>query len=171
MLSSNPPEGLAAVLELCRDIEVECGRLYSLYALGHRAADPKIHELWIKTAKEEAGHADQIRLALRLDGSVNGTTVAIDEARAMLAHMKQLVADTRRKIPSVPEALQTAIELEKKLSAFHLAQAATFPSGAQRSLFEAMMRADDGHLARLEEAYAPYAKPLPRRPTTPPGKP
>lgn len=157
MASSNPPPGTTAVLELCRDIEVECGRLYTLFALGHRALDPRIHALWTKTAKEEVGHADQIRLALRLEGSVNGAHVAIEDARAMLAHMKQLVAEARRKIPTVPEALQRAIELEKKLSAFHLAQAATFPGGGQKALFEAMMRADDGHLAKLEEAYAPYA--------------
>jgi hypothetical protein len=157
MASSFPPAGTTAVLELCRDIEVECGRLYSLFALGHRAADPKMFELWTKTAKEEVGHADQIRLALRLDGSVDGVHVSLDDARAMLAHTKQLVAESRRKIPTVPEALRTAIDLEKKLSVFHLAQAARFPSGGQKALFEAMMRADDGHLARLEDAYAPYA--------------
>jgi hypothetical protein len=62
-----------------------------------------------------------------------------------------------------------AIELEKKLDAFHLAQAATFGSGAQRALFEAMMRSDDGHVAKLEAAYAPFAPRVPRsvRPAKP----
>jgi rubrerythrin len=169
MSTSPPPAGTRAVLEACLGIEVECGRLYGLFALAH-THDPKIQALWRKTAKEEANHADQVRLALKLDGSIDGTHVALEDARAMLDEMKRLVATVRRQVPTVPEALKLAIELEQKLDAFHLAQAAAFASGSQRSLFEAMMRSDDHHVAQLEAAYATFAPARTRAATVrPPG--
>jgi hypothetical protein len=88
----------------------------------------------------------------------------------MLDEMKRLVATVRRQVPTVPEALKLAIELEQKLDAFHLAQAAAFASGSQRSLFEAMMRSDDHHVAQLEAAYATFAPARTRAATVrPPG--
>jgi len=161
MATTTPPVGLKALLECCRDIEILCSRLYVLFAEAHKA-DAEAHELWRKTAKEEDNHADQLRLALKLEGALNGAQVSIEEARAVRDEMKHLVADVRKKTPSIPEALRMAIDLEKKLAAFHVSQAAVFGSGAQKALFEAMMRANDGHVTALEVALLAH---------TPPGKP
>jgi rubrerythrin len=154
MHSSTPPlRPPATALECCHDIEVECHRFYSLLAEAHRT-DPELRLLWAKTAKEETAHADQVRLAIKLGATDADMQIDFAAARTVLAEVKRFVADVRKKIPSPVDALVLAIDMEKQLAAFHVEQAVRFSSKAQQSLFHAMMKADDGHVAALERVLA-----------------
>jgi len=142
------------VLEICRDIELASGELYRYFAeifSGHEA----MAALWRKTATEEDNHAMQFVLAIKMRKETIIDTLSLDISRAenTLKVVKSLTDLVRKNKPSMHEALQAAIKMEKGLVGFHMATVAHFVHESHKKLFTAMMKADNEHIEALEKFY------------------
>jgi rubrerythrin len=150
------PEAVAQdvlrVLSACRAIELAMAGLYDALAEIH-ARDPAIARLWRKTAREEDNHAAQF--SLLLDGMRDAILETVVDL-AMLDQVRQAVENTveefRLRSPSVREALVAAIDFEEAMDRLHAQHAVTFIDRRCQRVFEAMMAADHGHLAKLRLA-------------------
>jgi rubrerythrin len=145
-------QDLLRVLAACGAIERAMAGLYDTLAEVH-AHEPAIARLWRKTAREEDNHAAQF--SLLLDGMREAVLTAALDARA-LDQLRQAVENTveefRLRAPSVREALVAAIDFEETMDRLHAHQSLTFVDQRCRRMFEAMMAADRGHVARLRLA-------------------
>lgn len=144
---------LLAVLELCRDIELKCGELYSFFADNFREI-PAATSLWRKTAGEESNHANQFTLAINLlrTGIIDSLTIDRGQGDQTLQTITQLLHACRQQTPSLTEALQIAISVEEQLEVFHLNAIAAFSDESHKKLFDAMMKADRRHRETISEA-------------------
>jgi rubrerythrin len=151
-MQSSPPRDLAHLLELCARLEQAHARLYGALAEAH-AASPRVAALWAKTAREEEGHAAQFRLAAtRYLDRIVAVRVDPSEAIRLLEGVTALTERARQSPPIITEALRQAIQLEELMAALHLDRAADFLKPADRSLFRAMMAADQAHAQALRDA-------------------
>jgi rubrerythrin len=142
-------------LELCRDIELYNAELYRYYAEIFQCSDPELSAMWQKTADEEDNHANQFVLAIKLRKQNLILHVGIDSFRATttLNFVKSIFDGVRKNKPSAVDALRSAIKLEMQLEGLHMDSIAFFNDETHRKLFEAMMKADNAHLERIQEAY------------------
>jgi rubrerythrin len=142
------------LLELCEQIELLAGQAYRKLAALH-AADTALAALWTKTAYEEDNHAAQFRVsAAMLAGMVDHVRVTSGDALAAVAKLRTFLLRCTSNPPSPSEALSEMIALEESLASFHLDNAAAFVRPEHRKLFEAMMKADRGHVEALRAALA-----------------
>lgn len=142
------------VLEICRDIELASAELYRYFSeifSDHEA----MAALWHKTAMEEDSHAMQFIMAIKMRKEAMIDTLAIDVSRAenTLKIVKSLNTVVRKNKPSMLDALQAAIKMEKGLVGFHMATVAHFVHESHKKLFSAMMKADNEHIEALENFY------------------
>lgn len=142
------------VLEICRDVELSCAKLYRYFAEIF-SSHQEMAELWSKTVREEENHARQFVLAIRLCEEQIIETLSIDgrTAKNMLNIVKSLHDEARKNKPSLLDSLRTAIKLEEDLAAFHMTTAVNFAEGNHKKLFSAMMNADKDHVEELREFY------------------
>ncbi len=145
---------VVAILELCRDIEMQGAELYHRFEAIF-CDSPEISQLWKKTAHEEENHASQFVLAIKLrrHGLVQSAGIGQTTAETMLNRIKSHIAEVGRNKPGIADALRLAIELEEELSGYHLSTMALFQEESQKKLFEAMMKNDLDHVTALKNAY------------------
>lgn len=148
------------VLEICRDIELASAELYRYFAeifSDHEA----MAALWRKTAIEEDNHAMQFIMAIKMrkETIVDTLTIDIRQAENALKIVTSLNDVVRKNKPSMLEALQVAIKMEKGLVGFHLATMGHFVQESHKKLFTAMMKADNEHVEALEKFYQRLSAP------------
>jgi len=141
------------LLEKCREIELLCKELYEYFALIYADNEDAVR-LWRKTAMEEQNHADQFTLALKLRKDLP-CTVLTDSARveSILSQLRIVIAKVKAEPPSLVDALNSAIKLEKHLSEFHIDCVARFENESYRKMFNAMMSSDNEHIESLQDQY------------------
>ncbi|MHB8058254.1 MAG: ferritin family protein [Desulfuromonadaceae bacterium] len=141
------------LLEKCREIELLCKELYDYFAELYSDDNNAVH-LWRKTAMEEQNHADQFTLALKLRKDLP-CTVLTDSARveSILSQLRIVIAKVKAEPPSLVDALNSAIKLEKHLSEFHIDCVASFENESYRKMFNAMMSSDNEHIESLQDQY------------------
>jgi rubrerythrin len=145
---------IVRILEICGDIELHCAELYRYYAEIF-LENPELSGMWTKTAQEEDNHASQFVLAIKLrrQGMIGSVAVDPYKAENTLRIIKSVYAGVRQNKPAVIDALRSAIKLEERLEEFHMTTVALFTDEAHKNLFNAMMQADQHHLAIIEAAY------------------
>jgi rubrerythrin len=143
--------GYARVLETCRRVEECAARLYHSLARVHRE-DVAVSALWTKTGREEENHANQVAMVIRLRLSASVVKVERGKAERALAMVEALIEGAERTPPSVGQALEEAITLEKTLAQFHAEYAVEFAEPTYQELFRSMMAADRDHIGALETA-------------------
>lgn len=140
----------AAVLKTCSQIEGKVAEIYHLLSDLHRE-NAELSALWRKTALEEENHMYQFQLAARISREmVAGTRIDGRKAQAALNMVESVQGRLREKAPTFAGGLRFAIELEEKLSAFHMENAVIFENDQAESLFHAMMASDRDHVAALQ---------------------
>ncbi|MDD2271603.1 MAG: rubrerythrin [Desulfuromonadaceae bacterium] len=141
------------LLEKCRDIELLCKDLYSYFAELYSDNQGVAH-IWRKTATEEQNHADQFSLALKLRKDLP-CTVLTDAARveSILSSLRVVIAQVKAAPPTLVDALNSAIKLEKYLSEFHVDCVARFEDESYGKMFSAMMSSDCEHIESLQAEY------------------
>lgn len=140
------------ILEICRDIELVNAELYRYFAeifKGHA----EMAALWHKTADEEANHARQFVLAIKMRRDVMVDSLAIDGGKAQetLKIVNAYYASVQKTPPTMLDALAAAIKIEKGLASFHMTTAVNFTEARHKKLFTAMMEADRDHLDALQK--------------------
>ena len=147
------------ILAICRDIELCCAEIYNYYA-GLFTHNSEISDLWKKTANEEENHAKQFALAITLHkkGIIENTSIDSDTAETTLKNIKIIYEGVKRNQPSLTDALKISIKLEEKLSDFHTSAVANFVDESFKNMFIAMMKADNYHLGKLQNAYSKILK-------------
>jgi rubrerythrin len=153
-----PMENLR-ILDICRDIELLNEQLYRYFA-GLFSEEKEIAVLWKKTANEEANHAQQFELAIRLKNEML-ESISIDAWTVTTAFkfVSTLLESAKSSPPSVADALQIAVKLEERLASLHLECIAGFSEEAHKMLFRAMMENDNRHRESLLDAQKKYSKP------------
>jgi len=107
------------LLEVCRRIEFTLASLYRF--LSNLYGDiPEIAAVFLKTANEEENHALQFVLALKLPNMIEHPTVPVGAEDYLLREVLDLDAKTRRTLPPPIDALRAAVDLEKRLAAYHV---------------------------------------------------
>lgn len=153
---TRPPVDVQGALEIGYRLERAMFDLYQVLATAHEDA-PTIAKLWRKTAREEEQHAAQFRLALSNARSmVFEVRAEWKDALQMVQAIEALVQRYRANPPTIPEALRSAIALEKSLAHLHVDRACVFANDAHQRLFRAMMAADEEHIGSLENALRDY---------------
>ena len=141
-------------IEVCREIELTMGRLYRRLA-GLHAHEPRMAELWEKTAREEDAHAAQYKLgAPLLDAMLAAPRFELAEGLRLLGEIEGILGRIDRDPPGITEALETAVALERGFARFHMPNAFQFQEESHRRLAQAMMDADLKHVEALEDALA-----------------
>ena len=145
---------MISVLEICRDVELSCAKLYRYFAEIF-SSHQEMAELWRKTVREEENHARQFVLAIKLCDEQIIDTLSLDgsTAKNMLNVVKSMHDEARKNKPSILDSLRTAIKLEEDLALFHMTTAANFVAESHKKLFSAMMNADKNHVEELREFY------------------
>ncbi len=141
------------LLEKCREIELLCKELYDYFA-GLYSDNEDAVRLWSKTASEEANHAAQFTMALRLINDLP-CIILVDATRveSVILQFKGLIAKIKSAPPKLVDALGSSIKLEKYLAEFHLGCVAMFEDDSYRKMFNAMMSSDKEHVESLQAAY------------------
>lgn len=141
------------LLDRCAEIELKNMELYELYA-DCFAHDADVARMWSRVAREEENHANQFRLAVKMKEGAIGT-VNVDQWRAdnTLNVVESIIDGVKRSLPTLEEALRSAIKLEEHLSGFHVECVVNFENEQLRKLFHAMMACDNAHVDRLRNAY------------------
>jgi rubrerythrin len=148
--SSKVSLDLVKVLEICRDVELTNAALYHYFAEIF-SSDPEVAALWRKTAGEEENHAKQFVLGIKMRKEKIVDSLSIDgtKAKEMLDFVRVLSAEVRTSPPDKVEALRIAIDLEEKLTGFHMTTVSDFTDSNLKKLFTAMMKTDDHHVEKL----------------------
>lgn len=137
------------VLDVCCKIEESCALLYHYFSKLY-AETPKASELWEKTAREEENHAEQFRLACRIQGSgMESLKIDSNKATTLHAGIQSVYEGVQKNPPTLKEALRFAIKLEQSMAAYHMSAVANFKERGLERLFASMMRCDKQHIEML----------------------
>jgi len=140
------------VLAACRGIELAMAGLYQTLAEIHSHDDP-MARLWRKTACEEANHAAQFSLLIEsMPDAVVATTVETQALENLRLAVESMAEEYRVHPPSVRDALVALIDFEETMDQLHADQVPIFLDERHTRLFQAMMAADSGHVAKLRAA-------------------
>ena len=142
------------LLENCIQIERIVGQIYGIF-MEQQTSYPEYASLWEKIAQEEHNHEQQFYLAKRLACSMKTDATnsphPSDELVKKLAALKARVAEMTL---SPNESIRLAIDLEEKLSAFHMSQMRIFSDESTNTLFKSMTKNDSDHVEALKKAFA-----------------
>ena len=140
------------VLDVCCKIEEVGADIYRHFSRLF-ADNPKARELWIKTSIEEDNHAEQFRLASRLQGQgMHSLKTDLDKVNDILTKIQSLYESIVKSSPSYQEALRLAIKLEYSMINCHVYDISNFNDENIAHLFLAMMQNDKDHIMMLEKA-------------------
>jgi rubrerythrin len=142
------------ILELCRDIELNIAEIY-LFFSAIFSENAEITALWLKTYNEEINHSNQFMLAInmRKENIIEGVNIDLYTAQSVLKMVQSIYDSVRKNRPTVADALRSAIKLEEKLADLHMQTVSKFTDDSFKSMFTAMMLADQNHVESLREAY------------------
>jgi rubrerythrin len=108
--------------------------------------------LWKKTLDEEHNHEQQFLLAKRLVTSkVDLPEISEKELERIIGELNHVLERIASKPLSPRESITLAINIEEKLSKFHLSNIRLFSEESMNRLFESMMKNDKGHVDDLKE--------------------
>lgn len=141
------------LLEKCREIELLCKELYDYFAHLYSDNEDAV-TLWTKTAAEEANHAAQFTMALRLRKDMP-CLIVVDATKveSIILQFRGLIAKVKTDPPKFVDALNSSIKLEKYLADLHLDCVAMFEDDSYRKMFNAMMSSDNQHIESLQAEY------------------
>lgn len=140
------------ILEKCWVIEETCAHIYRHFGKLF-AHDQYVSDLWHKVAAEEDHHADQFRLAACHLGTGMKDVVAADKkVKSLLGKLEKVHERIRVKPPTLPEAFEMALYIEKSLAEYHIDSILTYADNDLSKLFTKMEQYDQGHLLMLQEA-------------------
>ncbi len=141
------------VLDTCCMMEETCAALYRYFA-DLFSDNLAVSAMWAQTAQEEDSHAEQFRLAYRLQGSgIESLKTDVARANNLLAKMEDVYKKAQENQPSLNEAFKFAIKLEHALVEFHMDSIANFTDKSLEQLFVSMRKGDQEHILRLERMY------------------
>lgn len=141
------------VLDTCCMMEETCAALYRCFGELY-AAHSAVSVLWATMAREEENHAQQFRLAYRLQGSgIASLKTDVVRASSLLAKMEDVYRKVQEIKPSMYDAFKFAIKLEYALAEYHMDSIATFSDKNLEALFVAMRKGDEEHIRRLEQMF------------------
>ena len=148
---SETPQDL---FDLCREIESGCAELYHFYAELFQE-DKEVMLLWKRMALEEENHSREFDLAAKLmrQKAISSFKIELINAEIALIYIRSHLNRMKENPPTIEDALKDAIELEDKMSVFHLECVAEFSAPSFECLFRAIIQADQDHLASLRNAY------------------
>jgi rubrerythrin len=154
MMSENQMPDLKQFIEICAEIEQLCSDLYQYYSELY-CDDPEISRLWNKTAMEEENHRKQFEMALRLSCS-DCFELKSDVRRALTVRDKlvTLIQYVRDNPPELITALSKSVQMEEVLAEFHMGTAIRLNDANLLELFNAMLKADQGHQESLKKYLA-----------------
>lgn len=139
------------LLRTCAEIEASTAKIYRLFASLH-GDEPRVVALWLKTAEEEDNHQRQFELGLRLSPET------IEKADHVLQQVRDAIAKVETSPPDIESALKFAVDMEMKLSEFHMKSAVVFVNDYYRTMFKSMMSNDREHVQALKDSLAEYTK-------------
>ncbi len=140
------------ILKICKNIEEICAELYFLYAEQFRD-EPFLHKLWTKTAREELNHANIIKLAINcqeVEFIGNAESLAKYHEGEKVIQGVLTLAKASQTTPL--KSLESAIEVEERLAAFHLDAVVDFRNNQDAGFFEALINSDRQHVEALISA-------------------
>ena len=142
-------------LQKCARIEELVGDVYRLLAAAE-SLPAELRGILRKLAADEDEHVQKIRLALRLQREEILTGVNLPEQRveALLAQVRAMHDDLRRRAIDEEEALHLAARLEQDFSQVHIEAVAEFADPGTRAMFRALAVDDDEHTAALQRYLA-----------------
>lgn len=142
------------LLDNCIQIEQTLGQIYRVF-MEQQVSHPEYARLWEKTAQEEQNHEQQFIMAKRLACSVKTDATKLSQPSIELVKKLTALKGQLAETPLSPyESLRLAIDLEEKLSAFHMDQMNIFPDESTNRLFKSMMDNDEEHIEALKTAFA-----------------
>lgn len=148
--------GIARLLETCCEIESSTAKLYRLFAVLHEH-EPVVAALWLKTAEEEDNHGRQFELGQRLSsGVISAAALDHEKADCVLRQLNDALAKVETSPPGIESALKFAVDLETRLSEFHMDTAVVFVDDSHRAMFKSMMSFDREHVQTLKDFLAEY---------------
>ena len=140
------------VLENCCIIEEKCADIYRHFSKLY-SEDPLVMALWKKVASEEDHHADLFRLATRnIKTGMQDVEVPDRKLKNILSKLESIHALVTTNRPSLPEAFELALNIEKSLAEFHIGSIVKFADKDLSDLFITMEKHDQGHLEMLQNA-------------------
>ena len=140
------------VLENCCIIEEKCADIYRHFSKLY-SENPAITALWKRVASEEDHHADMFRLATRnLKKGIQDIETPGRKLNNILSKLESIHALVTTNRPSLPEAFELALNIEKTLAEFHIGSIVKFADKELSDLFITMEKHDQGHLEMLQNA-------------------
>ena len=108
--------GTLDVLEVCQKVESSCAELYHHFAEQFKE-DRESFLLWLKLATEKENHAKLFGLVAKLKQNdlIDSIQIELIDAEVNLLYVQSLNERVRTNPPSKVEALQLAVDLEKKV--------------------------------------------------------
>jgi len=140
------------ILETCWVVEEKCAHIYRHFAKIF-ANDSVVAELWNKIAKEEDHHADLFRLAAcHLGTGIRDVNASDKKVKSILAKLEKIHEKIRTSRPTLAEAFELALYIEKSLAEYHIGSILAFADNELSKLFKKMELYDQGHLQMLQDA-------------------
>jgi rubrerythrin len=138
-------EECCAIEEKCADIYRHFGKIFS--------TSKDISSLWNKVASEEDHHANLFRMAIRTIKPGKSDKVPYSKnLRDIINALELIHQDVETNRPSLADAFELALKIEKSLAEFHIDSIVKFSDSDISKLFLQMEKHDQGHLELLQKA-------------------
>jgi hypothetical protein len=155
--------GSQDILDVCRDIRLACAELHHYYA-DLFVEDRASLLFWKRTALGEENHAKEFTLIVKLRRQHVIKSFRSDlllEAKIALIYLQSIIERAKQNPPSFAEALKTSIDLEEKLSRFHLQNVVKFTDPCFPKQFTGLIQADQERITSFRKAYDQLLSPQP----------
>jgi rubrerythrin len=138
-------------LEECCAIEEKCAHIYrhfsKIFINSH-----DICSLWDRIAAEEDRHANIFKLAIsKLKPGMADVGPCDKKLRKITDTLESIHRAVETRHPSLVEAFELALHIEKTLAEFHIDSVVKFSDSHISELFLEMEKNDQGHLELLQE--------------------
>jgi len=150
--SSSATRDEMSTIDACIQIEESCAAIYYSFA-GIFADLPQFCSLWTEMAIEEEKHADDFRAVKAIHCKhYTCSDIENDLIKMVLDQIKTLNDSFSSKVPSLREALVTALILEKTVEKYHLEVSRQILDPELARLLDVMMEYSHGHKEMLRIA-------------------
>jgi rubrerythrin len=138
-------------LEECCALEEKCAHIYRHFGkVFSDSAD--ISSIWEKIASEEDHHANAFKLAIRkLKPGMADVSNCSKKVKKVMNTLEQIHREAETNHPTLVEAFELALYIEKSLAEFHIDSIVKFSDPIISNLFLQMEKYDQGHLELLQE--------------------
>ena len=139
-------------LEECCALEEKCAHIYRHFGKIFSYSE-EISSLWEKIAAEEDHHAHAFKLAIRkLKPGMADAGHCGKKLEKVMNTLEQIHREVETNHPSLVEAFELALYIEKSLAEFHISSVVKFSDNHISNLFLEMEKYDQGHLELLQES-------------------